>query len=124
MERSAPYLRLAVATLAAAMAVLFVAGYCGLALIVVPARVHLHLKPDDLMRWLPGCTHYVVHYRWYASFVPVFFCSFGLFALRRWGNKAAFEVAVGCQWLFVVLWPALCLLAWMLPEIPFVDVIH
>lgn len=116
MERSALYIRLVVATTASAASVLFVAFYCLLSLCVVPKRIHV--KPDDLMEWLPGFTQYVVACRWYACFVPAFFCAFGVFALNRWKNRAAFEVAVGCQWLFAIIWTGLCLLAWMLPEIP------
>jgi hypothetical protein len=116
MERSALYIRLVVATTASAASALFVAIYCFLSLWTVPSR--FHVKLDDLMRWLPRLTQYVVACRWYAFFVPAFLCAFGVFALHRWKNRAAFEVAVGCQWLFVVIWSALCVLAWMLLDMP------
>src|SRR4051812_40735455 len=113
MERAVLYIRLVVATTASAASALFVAIYCVFSLCLVPSRVHVNM--------LPMLTQYVVACRWYALFVPASLCAFGVFALQRWKNRAAFEIAVGCQWLFVVIWSALCLLAWMLPEIPYME---
>ena len=124
MERSVLYIRLVVATIAAAASVLFVALYSLLSLILVPGRVHVYLKPDDLIHWLPRCTQFMVHYCWYAFSAPALLFAFGAFALHRWKNRAAFELAVGCQWLFAIVWFALCLLAWLLPEIPSIGRTH
>jgi|ERR1017187_2987569 hypothetical protein len=124
MERSVLYTRLVVATAAAAASALFVALYSLLSLIVLPGRVHVYLKPDDLMRWLPACTRFMVHYCWYAFSAPALLFAFGAFALHRWKNRAAFELALGCQWLFAIVWFALCLLAWLLPEVPSIGRTH
>jgi hypothetical protein len=82
MERPVLYIRLVVATVAAAASVLFVALYSLLSLIVVPGRAHVHLKPDDLIRWLPGYNQFMVHYCWYAFSAPALFFAFGAFALH------------------------------------------
>lgn len=117
MGRSTLLIRLAVATTVSVASALFVEAYCLVKMSVVRAGAHGYLPPDRLLEWLPGYTRFVVHCRWYALFVPAFFFGLGMVALHRWKIPAAFELAIGCQWLFAVLWAGLCLLVWMLPEI-------
>ena len=116
MERSPHYIRLFIATAAAVTSVVFVALYSFLVTPIVQVRVHLRLGAFPLFaQWL-------YHYGWYALVVPLSFLILGISVLRRKKAGAVFEAAVGCQWLFALLWLAFCLLVWLLPEIPYSEI--
>lgn len=120
---AALYVRLAVASVDAVSSTLFVAVYSLLCESVVPARVHFTDWPH-LMMWFPRPTYFVIQYSWYAFSVPACLLVLGIFALRRWKGGALFELAVGCQWLFALLWALFCLLVWILPEVPVTGGLH
>jgi hypothetical protein len=113
MKHPPLYIRLLVATVASTVSVAFVAIYSRLSVFVVIARHHWHF--DDFPRY----TQWLTNFRWYALFIPACLLVAGLFVLTRWKSKAAFELVVGCQWLFALVWLLCGLFGWLLPELPY-----
>jgi hypothetical protein len=118
MERSPHYMRLFIATAGAVNSVAFVTFYSMLMAPIVQARVHFRFEQ------LPMLTQCVFHYSWFALIVPLSLLIVGVRFLREKKVGVGFETVVGCQWLFAFLWLTICLLVWLLPEVPFADVIH
>ncbi len=113
MEVRPSYIRLFVATAAATVSVVFVAVYSGLSVPIVRARDHIRFE------MFPQYAQWLAQFCWCALLVPACFFAAGLLVLARWKNKTAFELAVGCQWLFALAWLALSLLVWLLPQVPY-----
>ncbi|MGD1083348.1 MAG: hypothetical protein ABSA47_01200 [Verrucomicrobiota bacterium] len=113
MKNQSLYIRLLIATAAATVSAVFVAIYSGLSVPVVLASVHMHFDVFPLF------TQWLANYCWYALLVPACLLAAGIFVLTRWRNKAAFELVVGFQWLFALVWPLCCFLVWLLPQVPF-----
>jgi hypothetical protein len=112
MKHQSLFIRLFVATFAATVSAAFVAIYSKLSVFVVIARDHLHFHS------FPPCTQWIANFCWYALLIPVCLLAAGFFVLTRWKSKAAFEMVVGCQWLFALVWLLCGLLAWLLPQVP------
>ena len=112
MERSLHYVRLLIAVAGAASSVAFVAAYSSLMAPIVRARVHY------VVQHLPLLTYAVQHYAWFVIVVPLSLVIAGIMLLHRKKMGALFEVVVGGLWLFSLLWIMLCLLVWLLPELP------
>ncbi|MCX6924763.1 MAG: hypothetical protein NT154_16345 [Verrucomicrobia bacterium] len=115
MKRQSFYVRLLVASAASTASVIFVAIYSVLSVPIGIARDHVSLEH------FPYYTHCLADYCWYALLVPVCLLAAGLLVLARWKNKAVFELTVGCQWLFALVWPLCGLLIWLLPQVPYVE---
>lgn len=111
-------IRLVFATVGATASVAFVALYSQVALAVVPSRIEDFHAWNDLIRWLPTYTQWVVHCGFYAVLLPAVLLLVGILALLKWKSEAVLEIAIGCQWLFAFIWATICLFVWMLPEIP------
>ena len=111
MKSPTQYIRLSVATAASLVSVFFAASY-SYVMVCILRKFH---RDDD---WLPGCTKFLLQYGWAALFVPISLLALGILVQRRSGNRALFELIVGCQWLFTVFWFAYAILAWKLPEVP------
>ena len=111
MERTALYIRLFVATTAAIASSVFVWVYTLTSMGIVRARL------GKEFRGFPGATQAVADLSWYPVIIPVVLFASGILVIHRWKNKAAFELIVGCQWLFAFLWLIYCLLVCLLPEI-------
>jgi hypothetical protein len=118
MERSPHYVRLFIATAGAVSSVVFVALYSMLMPPIVWARVHFRLEQ------LPKLTQCLFHYSWYALIVPLSLLIIGICFLRMKKVGVVLETVVGGQWLFAFLWLTFCLLAWLLPEVPYGEPIH
>ena len=118
MERAPQYIRLFFATAGALSSVVFVAGYSFLMAPIIRVRIHHRFEA------FPMVTEYFLHYSWYALVIPLIVLILGVGVLRAKKVGVMFEILVGCQWLFTFLWPALCLFAWLLPEVPYSDTIH
>jgi hypothetical protein len=113
MHLAVLYVRLLVATAGAVASAVFVGIYSRLSVPVVIARDHLRLEQ------FPQFTQWLAQFCWYALLIPTCFLASGVLVLNTWKNKAAFELVVGCQWLFALLWFAAGLLVWLLPQIPY-----
>jgi hypothetical protein len=118
MERLALYIRLFIATVAAIGSTAFVVVYTRLYMSIDGPK--LKLQHTDF----PGATKFVADYGWHIFVIPVCFLFFGVFVIHRWKSKAAFELVVGCQWLFAFLWLAFCLLVCLLAEIQTITPMH
>ena len=112
MEPLALYVRLLLATVAAIASSLFVAAYTSISMDVV--RVRLGLRSFETF---PQVTQFLARCGLYSLIVPVCFVVLGVCVIHRWKNKAAFEFAVGGQWLFAFLWLLYGLFACLAPEI-------
>jgi len=118
MERPAHYIRLFVATLAAIGSSIFVWVYTPTSMGIVRVRL------GKEFRGFPGATQALADLAWHPLIIPVIFLASGIFVIHGWKNKAAFELVVGCQWLFAILWVLYCLLVCLLPEISEVSPLH
>jgi hypothetical protein len=79
------------------------------------ARGRLHYKLS--ISQFPKATLWVAALGWKPLLIPVVLLALGLLILHRRKNMAAFEMVVGAQWLFALLWLAHCLLVCLFPEI-------
>jgi hypothetical protein len=113
MKYSPKYMPLFIATAAAVVSVVFAAFYSFLMTPIIRDRVH-HVDQS-----LPLSTYCFQHYASYALVVPLSCLMVGITLLNRKKTGVAFEMAVGCQWLFALLWLACCLLVWLLPELSY-----
>ena len=68
---------------------------------------------------LPKLTQWLATFCWYGLFIPACLLAAGVFVLIRHKKEAAFELAVGCQWLFALTWLVFGLLVWLLPQVPY-----
>jgi hypothetical protein len=118
MERPAHYIRLFVATLAAIVSSLFVWVYTPTSMGIVRVRL------GKEFRGFPGATQALADWSWYPVLIPIVLLISGIFVMHRWKSAAAFELVVGCLWLFAFLWLVYCLFVCMLPEIPMVSPLH
>src|ERR1044071_1145207 len=118
MEHSPKYIRLFCATAGAVSSVAFAAAYSALMAPIIRERVHY------VVQSLPLFTYSFQHYAWYALVVPLSFLIAGIKLLQRSKTGVAFEMVVGCQWLFALIWLACCLLVWLLPQAPYSDILR
>src|ERR1039457_6381660 len=118
MEHSANYIRLFIATATALVSVVFAALYSFLMTPIIRDRVH------HVVQQPPFSTYCFEHYAWYALVVPLSCLMVGITLLHRKKTGIAFELAVGFQWLFALLWLACCLLVWLLPELSYGEFIR
>jgi hypothetical protein len=118
MERPAYYIRLFVATLAAIGSSLFVWVYTPTSMGIVRAR----LGKEFIV--FPGATQALADWSWYPVLIPIILLISGILVIHRWKSTAAFELVVGCLWLFAFLWLVYCLLVCILPEIPMIIKLH
>jgi hypothetical protein len=113
MKHQPYYIRLAIATVAATVSVAFVGIYSKLSIFVVIAREHWHFNE------FPKFTQWLANLCWYAMLIPGCLLMAGVFAVTRWRSKPAFELAVGCLWLFALTWLMCGLFVWLLPQVPY-----
>jgi hypothetical protein len=78
-------------------------------------RDHLHFYQ------FPALTQWLANLWWFALLIPGCLLMAGVFAVTRWRSKAAFELAVGCQWLFALAWLMWGLFVWLLPQVPIIE---
>jgi hypothetical protein len=116
MERPALYIRLIIATIAAVGSAVFVAFYAPLSMTIVRSRM-----PDSLGKPFPDGTQALANCGWYPLLIPILLLASGISVIHLWKNKAAFDLVIGCQWLFALLWLEYCLLMCLLPEIPLIE---
>jgi ABC-type uncharacterized transport system YnjBCD permease subunit len=118
MTRTALYIRLFFATVAAIASAVFVWVYTPTSMGIVRARL------GKEFRGFPSATQAVADLRWHPVLLPVILLVFGIFVIHRWKSSAVFELVVGSLWLFAFLWLAYCLLLCILPEIPMITPLH
>lgn len=111
MERSAHVVRLVIATIGALASACLIALYSGIHVRAIQYRKQM--APEDL----PEFTAWFVRQQWHVLFFPLCVLALGLLTLRVSKKPATFELAVGIQWLFALLWFACGLLASEFPEI-------
>jgi hypothetical protein len=104
MKLKSSHIRLLVASAASMVSAVFVATYSALSVPIAIARDHMSFDR------FPYYTQWLANFCWYALLIPACLLAAGVFILMRWKNKAAFEVAVGFQWLFALIWLACGLL--------------
>ena len=110
MERPTFYIRLLIATVAAVGSTIFDLIYTRFSMSAEVMR--LHLRRVDF----PAVTTFVGYQGWYALAIPAGLLCLGVLAIHRWKSKTAFELAVGCLWLFALFWLGCGLLVCLLPE--------
>ncbi len=118
MQPSPSYVRLFIATVAAVFSVAFVALYSSLMPGIIRGRHNIRIEQ------LPLLTECLFEKSWYALTVPVCLLVCGAVILRRNKARAGFEIVVGCQWLFALLWVLFCFLAWILPQAAYQEIIR
>ncbi len=118
MERSPSYIRLFIATAAAVFSVAFVAAYSSLMPGIIRGTLHVKIQQFPLL------TECLSEKSWYALMVPLCLLMYGVILLRRQRSQAGFEIVVGCQWLFALLWVLFCFLAWILPQAAYQEIIR
>jgi hypothetical protein len=111
MLTSPRFIRLSVATMGCISSVVFVALYSRVATPIAVAREHLEFDQ------LPQLTQWLAKYCWFGLLVPAALFTAGVFSVVGSKRRSAFELIVGCQWLFAFLWFAICLFIWLLPQI-------
>jgi hypothetical protein len=114
MERLALYIRFFVATVAGVASSIFVWVYTPTSMGIVRAR----LGPE--FRGFPSATQTLADWSWYPVSIPIVLLILGILVIHRWKNRAAFELVVGCLWLFAFLLLIYCFLVCLLPEIPMI----
>jgi len=112
MKHSPHYVCLFIATAGAVSSVVFAVAYSFLMTPIIRERVHYVDQQPPLL------TYSLQHYAWYALVFPLGLLMAGIRLLRRKKTGGAFEMVVGGQWLFSVLWVMFCLLVWLLPQLP------
>jgi hypothetical protein len=118
MERLALYIRLFVATVAAIGSSVFVWVYTPTSMGIVRLRLGHEFKS------FPWATQALADWNWHPVFIPIVLLVSGILVIHRWKNKAAFELVVGCLWLFAFLWFIYCILVCLLPEIAMITPLH
>jgi ABC-type Fe3+ transport system permease subunit len=114
MDRTVLYVRLIIGALAATGSAAFVALYTPTAMEAARGRLDYMVQIDrfpKLTLWVAGLT-------WKPLLIPAVLLALGLLILYRRKSMVAFELVVGAQWLFALLWLAYCLFVCLLPEIP------
>src|SRR5450432_1988749 len=97
MERAALYIRLIVATIAAVVSSVFVWVYTADSIGVIRARL-------VGKEFFAGGMQTLADWSWHPVLIPIALLVFGILIIHRWKNKAAFELVIGCLWLFAFLW--------------------
>lgn len=111
MTRPSLYIRLIIATLAAMASAVFVWVYPPTSMGTIRSRLGKGFVG------FPRVTEFTAGLSWHPILAPAFLLIVGIFVIHRWKSAAAFELVVGCLWLFAFLWLVWSLFVCMLPEI-------
>ena len=76
------------------------------------------MRVESMGTALPVVAEVLANYAGYAFIIPLLFLFTGIWAARRSGSAATFELSVTAAWVFAFSWLAYALWVWRLAQIP------
>jgi hypothetical protein len=118
MTRPALYIRLIIATIAAMASAVFVWAYTPTSMQIIRGRLGKGFVG------FPRVTEFIAGLSWHPILIPAILLIIGIFIIHRSKSAAAYELVVGCLWLFAFLWLAWCLFVCTLSEIQMISPLY